>query len=145
MNRRTFLAGVVGATSVTLAGCSSVLNMGSESRSMGGDYDIGTSSMDFHPDTFTATVGETVVWKNTGMRQHTVTPYENRIPDGAEYFASGGFDSEDAARNGWNHGNGGILQGRTFKHTFTVPGKYDYFCVPHESRGMVGTIVVKEQ
>ncbi|MCO8243890.1 MULTISPECIES: plastocyanin/azurin family copper-binding protein [unclassified Haladaptatus] len=145
MNRRAFLAGVVGATSVTLAGCSSVLNMGSESRSMGGDFDIGTSSMDFHPEKFTATVGDTVVWKNTGMRQHTVTAYENLIPDDAEYFASGGFDSEQAARDGWNNGKGGILQGRTYEHTFEVPGKYPYLCIPHESRGMVGTIVVKEK
>lgn len=40
----------------------------------------------------------------------------------------------------------GILtrQGQTFEVTLTVPGVYDYFCLPHEAGGMVGRIVVGE-
>ena len=30
-----------------------------------------------------------------------------------------------------------------FSHTFLVLGFYDYYCVPHESFGMTGTIVVE--
>ncbi|MFB6119536.1 MAG: plastocyanin/azurin family copper-binding protein [Halobacteriaceae archaeon] len=30
----------------------------------------------------------------------------------------------------------------TYSHTFETLGTYDYVCTPHESRGMVGTIVV---
>ena len=34
--------------------------------------------------------------------------------------------------------------GGTFDYTFTVPGTYRYFYVPHEALGMIGTIVVKK-
>ncbi|ODR82108.1 halocyanin [Haladaptatus sp. W1] len=144
MNRRAFLAGVVGATSATLAGCSSVMNMGSGSGS-GGDFDIGMSAMAFHPETFEVEAGTTVVWKNTGMRRHTVTAYEDGIPEDAEYFASGGYDDEQTARDAWMDGKGAVDQGTTFEHTFTIPGNYAYFCIPHEKAGMSGTIVVKEK
>ena len=33
-------------------------------------------------------------------------------------------------------------QGATFEHTFEVGGVYDYFCIPHEYRGMVGSVIV---
>jgi plastocyanin len=32
--------------------------------------------------------------------------------------------------------------GQSFEVRLTVPGVYDYFCIPHESAGMVGRIVV---
>ena len=40
----------------------------------------------------------------------------------------------------------GILTkpGQSFDVTLTVPGVYDYFCLPHEAGGMVGRIVVGE-
>ncbi len=40
----------------------------------------------------------------------------------------------------------GILtrRGQAFEVTLTVPGVYDYFCLPHEAGGMVGRIVVGE-
>ncbi|MGH7587016.1 MAG: plastocyanin/azurin family copper-binding protein [Gemmatimonadota bacterium] len=40
----------------------------------------------------------------------------------------------------------GILTrpGQSFEVTLTVPGVYDYFCLPHEAGGMVGRIVVGE-
>lgn len=34
--------------------------------------------------------------------------------------------------------------GATVEHTFEVAGVYDYFCTPHESMGMVGTVIVGE-
>jgi plastocyanin len=37
--------------------------------------------------------------------------------------------------------SGFMAPGGTFEYTFTVPGTYRYFCVPHEKAGMVGTIV----
>lgn len=44
----------------------------------------------------------------------------------------------------WNSGiMGGIYNtATTFDVTLTVEGVYDYFCMPHESHGMVGRIVV---
>ena len=35
-----------------------------------------------------------------------------------------------------------LLPDENFEVTFTVPGVYDYYCIPHEMAGMVGRIVV---
>jgi hypothetical protein len=32
--------------------------------------------------------------------------------------------------------------GGTFSFTFEEPGTYDYFCIPHESLGMIGSVTV---
>lgn len=142
MNRRTFLATTVGLSSAAFAGC---IGQGSTE----GDYDIGMSSNSFIPEEYTISVGDTVVWKNTSSRAHSVTAYENTIPADATYFASGGFDSEQAARKSWlrqkGRNGGKILGGKTYKHTFEVPGTYSYFCIPHEVVGMIGKIIVKEE
>ncbi|WP_458188994.1 plastocyanin/azurin family copper-binding protein [Haladaptatus sp. NG-WS-4] len=143
MNRRAFLAGVVGTASASVAGCTSVLNPGS-TNSSGGDFDVGMSASAFHPRELEVKAGTTVVWKNTGMRRHTVTAYEDGIPGGADFFASGGFDSEEAARTAWRKGKGAVNQGATFEYIFEVPGSYAYFCIPHEAAGMSGTVVVTE-
>lgn len=145
MQRRAFLAAVAGAASVPLAGCG-VLNTGSGISAE--DYDIGMSSNAFRPAEYTeATVGEPVIWANGGSRTHTVTAYENGVPEGAEYFASGGFDGEGVARDAWTSRSGergAVASGETYEHTFEVAGTYSYFCIPHEPTGMVGTVVVSE-
>lgn len=134
MNRRGFLAGV---GSVTVAGC-----LGA-SGEQGGEYDIGMSSSRFKPGEFTVAPGTTVVWKNTSSHSHTVTAYDESIPDDAAFFASGGFESTAQAREGWRSGlQGAIESGGTYEHTFSVPGTYNYFCIPHETGGMVGVIEV---
>jgi len=101
--------------------------------------------MEFVPETYHTTVGETVVWKNTSDAEHTVTAYEGAIPDEAEYFASGGYDDETTAREEWHEARGGrILTGETYEHTFELPGTYPYVCIPHERGAMVGEVVVEE-
>jgi plastocyanin len=138
MDRRTYLrtAGLIGAT--TVAGCL-------DSRAAGdGDFDVGMSTVAFKPERVTVAVGETVVWRNTSKQGHTVTAYEAGVPDGGEYFASGGYADESAARDAWVSGFGGRLnQGDTFDHRFDVAGEYPYFCIPHETEEMVGTVVVE--
>jgi len=135
MNRRAFLA-VVGASGASLSGC-----VGLGGSSTPSAYDVGMGANAFRPETHETTVGEAVVWKNTSSRAHTVTAYGDRIPDGAAYFASGGFDSERAARN--DVAGGLIDPGGTYDRAFEEPGRYEYFCVPHEGSGMVGTVVVE--
>ena len=142
MDRRTFLAGTATLSSVGLAGCSALRN---SNASASEEYDVGMGSAFFRPKKLTVTVGTTVVWRNTGNRRHTVTAYEGQLPEGAAFFASGGFESEEAARKGWMNGlKGHIDAGQTFEHTFEVPGDHHYFCIPHEPTGMVGTVVVEE-
>ncbi len=139
MNRRTYLrtAGLAGIA--TAAGCL-------DSRAAGdGEYDVGMSTVAFKPETVTIAVGEEVIWRNTSKQGHTVTAYEGGLPDDAEYFASGGYETESVARDAWFDGFGGRLsQGDTYTTEFNVAGEYPYFCVPHESAGMVGTVVVEK-
>lgn len=82
--------------------------------------------------------GDTVRWIQVNG-YHSVTAYhpangdrELRIPERAQPWDSGMLLTEYPA------------PGSTFEHTFTVPGVYDYLCIPHEAAGMVGRIVVGE-
>lgn len=140
MNRRTFLVGATSTAAASLAGCVDVLGSSGPD-----DFDIGMRAMAFEPPSIEISVGEQVVWYNNNARPHTVTAYEKLIPDDATYFASGGFDSEHAARDGYENSLAGTVDpGETYEHTFEVAGTHEYFCVPHESGGMVGAIVVRE-
>lgn len=136
MNRRSFLGTAAAAGVLGLAGCSATGLSDSE-------YDVAMYSNKFEPQEYEVGVGDTVVWGNTGSRGHSVTAYDDEIPEEGTYFASGGFDSQAAAEDGWP-GEGGIDSGETYEHTFEATGRYGYYCIPHEAAGMVGTIVVTE-
>ena len=141
MQRRRFLrrVGAAGgvATTTALAGCSAV---GGEP-----DHDVGMVAAGYRPRKITVSVGETVVWENTSARAHTVTATRDGIPSAAEFFASGGFEDFESAEAAWNADFGGILEsGDRFEHTFSVPGAYEYVCIPHQKGGMYGTVVVEE-
>jgi plastocyanin len=56
----------------------------------------------------------------------------------------GGFESEEAARAGWENGEGAVQEGQSYVRTFETAGEHACFCVPHEAAGMEGTIVVEE-
>jgi plastocyanin len=138
-SRRRFLGALGASGVVSLAGCTALVTGG------GDEFDVGMTATAFDPPRITVAAGEEVVWHNTSARGHTVTAYENAIPADAAYFASGGFESETAARQAWRDGLGGkIDSGESFRHTFEVPGRYDYVCIPHEQAGMVGAVVVEE-
>jgi len=140
MNRRAVLRDVgISLGTGALAGC---FGVGAEPE---GAYDVGMSTRDFRPEVIEVAAAETVLWRNTSSHAHTVTAYEEKIPAAAAYWASGGFDSESAARAAWRNGSGGALyQGDEYERTFAVPGQHHYVCVPHEASGMVGTVVVTE-
>ena len=95
----------------------------------------------YKPRRIIIAVGTTVIWINKSNIYHTVTAYGRRIPDAAEYFASGGFASERAART--NSDAGVLERGETFAHTFYEPGAYWYCSIPQESIGMIGIVQVK--
>lgn len=89
----------------------------------------------FEPHIVWLQPGDAVRWElQSGA--HTATAYHPdngnrplRIPEGAEPWNSE-FLVEDGPT--------------TYERTFTVEGVYDYFCIPHEGYGMVGTLVVGE-
>lgn len=76
VDRRTFLA-TTGAFAAGLAGC---LGRGAGDA----DHDIGMSSSAFLPAEYRVEPGTTVTWKNTSTHAHTVTAYENTLPDGTD-------------------------------------------------------------
>lgn len=136
MRRRAFLASVGATGLASVAGCAGM-------NAKQGDVQM--RAVSFDPSELTVSVGDTVVWSNPSSRSHTVTAYENAIPKEAAYFASGGYETEAAARKAWrNELGGGITSGETYSHTFEVPGEYEYVCIPHEQGGMRGTIVVEK-
>ncbi|WP_436909974.1 plastocyanin/azurin family copper-binding protein [Halosimplex marinum] len=139
MDRRAFLGSLGGvAVATTLAGCG-------QGSADSGDYDVGMTTRKFTPAQVEVPPGTTVRWKNTSSHAHTVTAYEDGIPDDAEFWATGEFDSQAAAEEGWLGGNEGALyEGETYERTFETVGTHSYFCIPHEASGMVGTVLVSE-
>ena len=93
-----------------------------------------TSSLSFLPAEIKIKAGETIEWRNRSLQAHTVTtdpvlvrqPRRISVPEGATVFDSGP-----------------VWPGEVWRRTFTVPGTYEYTCVPHERFGMYGTIVVE--
>ena len=77
----------------------------------------------FSPDELTIAPGTLVRWVNNTSTFHTITP------DG---------------HNEWNEGSVSS-QGEEFTHTFMNEGTFPYYCSPHQSLGMVGTITVQSQ
>jgi plastocyanin len=134
-SRRGFLATV--GTAVGLAAVDgAAAQEGTETIDM-------TDDLVFTPDSTAVAPGTTVVWENVGDIAHSVTAYENDIPDDAEFFASGGLESEDAARNAYPD-QGEVGGDESYEHTFEVEGTYEYFCIPHESVGMVASLEVTQ-
>ena len=88
----------------------------------------------FRPRGLLIQPGQTVRWVNRDAGNvHTATAYHPdngkvlRIPQGAK---------------SWNSDY--LMPGESFTQVFTVPGVYDYFCLPHEHAGMVGRIIVAQ-
>jgi plastocyanin len=74
----------------------------------------------FDPANITVEPGTTVTWVQSGNNGHTTTSYDGLWDSG---LLPGG-------------------SGQSFSFTFEEPGTYDYFCIPHEDLGMVGTVTV---
>ncbi len=76
----------------------------------------------FAPANITVEPGTTVTWVQNGENPHTTTSYDGLWDSGIIEGGSGG----------------------TFSFTFDEPGTYEYFCIPHEDLGMVGTVTVTD-
>ena len=91
-----------------------------------------TDSLKFVPATACLKTGGTVTWKSTSSITHTTT---DQLPLAAV--------ASDAAlpkgASGWNHI---LAAGASFSLKLSVAGTYKYFCIPHETLGMVASITV---
>lgn len=143
MTRRSFLRTVCAGSSVAvvaLAGCSGGESSAGEPNAVDGTLVEMTDDLTFEPASVEVPIGGTVVWRNVGGVPHTVTAYGDGIPADAAYFASGGFASERAARDGYDRG--ALGEGDEYTHTFETPGEYRYVCIPHEGAEMTGSVTV---
>jgi plastocyanin len=86
----------------------------------------------FMPSTVTIHVGDIVKWTwDTGG--HTVTSGSSCTADNVFCSPSNTNCSSGATSNA----------GATYSHTFTGTGTFPYFCIPHCSFGMTGSVVVQ--
>lgn len=112
---------------LALVACSSDNTTPSPSSSSGGTAAAATVKLtagnQFSPGNVTVKVGETVKWVWEGGR-HNVVSGTSCSPDGK-------FNS------------GAPVTGGSFEFKFTTAGSYPYYCDPHCSGGMVGTVVVQ--
>lgn len=147
------------ATVVGLAGCSSTStdkassssetsggshsdshsdDHGSHSEAVGAPSDTADVNMvtkdggyHFEPHVVRVNVGGTVKWTLVSGTHSTAAYHPNNdqpqlIPDGAA---------------AWNSATLSEV-GATFEHTFETEGVYHYYCSPHESLGMLGSVIV---
>lgn len=86
-------------------------------------HKVTVSSFKFTPSDLPITVGDTVIWTNTGGT-HNVNGSTTVYPSNPGSFGN-------SLGTGW-----------TYKFVFNTAGTYDYQCDPHASMGMVGRVVV---
>jgi len=108
------------------------------------DHVVEMEAVAYEPETLEVSQGDTVAWVHADGEPHSVTAYGDEIPDDADYWASGGFTSEQEAREGWEDGEGAVQESEYYERTFETAGTHGYFCIPHEAAGMVGEVVVEE-
>ena len=92
-----------------------------------------TDAEQFSPASITVPRGSTITWLDTGQQQHTVTDDPTKAVNPADAVLPAGAQAWDS---------GSINAAGTFSHTFDTPGQYTYFCIPHETLGMIGHVTV---
>lgn len=132
MSRLHAGAALLSALAFALAGCGdSGPAYGPPSADAAATVEL-TSTLSFDPHTVRVKAGETVEWRNKSAFAHTVTDDPRKdatlssLPAGAAAFDSGR-----------------LAAGEVFRHTFTVPGTYRYYCDPHDGFGMLGVVIVE--
>ena len=83
---------------------------------------LGKRSMVFSQEIARINTGDTVFWKATDKGHNVQFISKNGVPEGIEKFKS--KISKDT------------------EFTFTIPGIYAYWCVPHKTMGMIGFVIV---
>ena len=81
-------------------------------------------SMVFSPEIIRISSGDTVFWKSIDPGHNVEFISKNGIPAEVEKFKS--------------------KVGKDTEYTFTIPGIYAYWCVPHKTMGMIGFVIVDD-
>jgi amicyanin len=83
---------------------------------------VSMKNIQYTPASVTVKAGGTVTWTNDEPLNHDVTKQSGPGKD-------------------FKSGTGNLVQGDTYKQTFTTPGTVDYICTTHP--GMKGQVIVK--
>ena len=126
---------LIAAGAFSLAGCGLTGPAHTEPPPPQVDATVTMGLVNFNPEAVAIQSGQTVQWRNTSPIAHTVTADKSmaasaenvQLPPGAESFHSGSIGA-----------------GEVWSYTFTVPGTYRYVCLPHEKKGMIGTVIVRQ-
>lgn len=141
LTRRTLIVATVALT-VLVAGCTSAPATTPSpdisqpaSKTAVGAASVTLKEMKYSPAVLTVATGTLVTWTNAEAMGHTVTPTDK---------AQWGTEGSDPAPAKW------LQNGQSWSFTFTKPGTYKYYCIPHASkgadgeyRGMAGTVIVE--
>ena len=79
-------------------------------------------SMVFSQEIVRINLDDTVFWKSIDRGHNVEFISKNGVPEGVEKFKS--------------------KIGKDTEYTFTIPGIYAYWCVPHKTMGMIGFVIV---
>ncbi|MCC5951093.1 MAG: cupredoxin domain-containing protein [Acidimicrobiia bacterium] len=127
---RTVAVSSIACLALLAMGCSGDDSTSSDDDG-GSDAAAATVTVDaldnlFRPEVVEVPVGTEILWINQGRQDHDVVPVD---------------DDED-----WGVALADFTPGEEYRHTFTEPGEYRYYCTIHATpdRGMIGTIVVTE-
>ena len=82
---------------------------------------LGKESMIYSKKIVRIELGQTILWKAT-TKGHNVEFIKGGVPEGVDKFKSK-FNKD-------------------VEYTFSIPGIYAYWCVPHKTMGMIGFIIV---
>jgi len=110
-------------SSLRAASVVAVAATGLAGSAFGAIHEVVQDGNSFNPEVVVIQPGDTVHWTWT-LGIHTVTSGSNCVPDGL-------FDAPLDTGH------------REFSFTFDTVGTYDYFCLPHCSMGMTGTVEVE--
>src|SRR5690606_36195133 len=118
------LSAALGFAAMALAGCGDT-DSGDDDVVLveGVVEEVGVLDNTFRPEEVGVAAGTEVVWENGGRNDNNVLPVEG---------------------DEWGVEVDGFAPGDVYRHRFTEPGTYPYYCSLHgtTTKGMVGTIVV---
>ena len=83
---------------------------------------LGKRNMVFSQEIVRINPGDTVFWKAADKGHNVQFISKNGVPEGVEKFKS--------------------KINKDIEYTFTIPGIYAYWCVPHKTMGMIGFVIV---
>lgn len=123
MNRREFMRTAGGATAATAVAAGTA---GTAAAQSSAEVAVGPGgSLVYEPAELYVSPGTTVnfVWESDNHNVVVESQPEEGGWEGHEPIENTGFE---------------------YSHTFETMGEYAYYCAPHQSAGMVGTIIVNE-